>query len=567
MVVPYVAAVLSFPGILSPKGALITRSNSVRPGIALMNAVPQNDSPDTSGTATFTFGTTSAAMNWSNALCDVGTVVKTSQGFVSRFVIFDRRWRWRKGIPVTGAYNVRDPSGSIISATQKTLQQLATILFTAFGESTADVSLITSTEYPMVVWDRDNPADELAELLEERGYVISMLANDTVKVYPAGAGATLPVNDDVVTVSISVDPPEVPDIIRAIGNRTYCQSMLKAIAVGKDTDGTIKPISMLSYSPGIGSTGWDGCDLVTFAYITDPNARDLAMETVGRWFQVVSQADGSQALSFGGVDYLPGEITVSDVSQLFPLKPYLLTTYTDQFSKKRYNEAFISGTFWGQLKGNPPILGNTAAFTRVDKSQWRLISPENGLIAFSAPALKDVSGTKVVADVYLTCSYSVHDATSMVKDRYERDQVLGGYGYDTFKIDELQRTLIASYTSGTSSVSGLTDNSSTVDVEADAFLESAALQYVTQVANVVKYRDCYPFSTDGVNLQVQWHIGMGDTMPFSTVVSQYAEALPYIPTNAEKQVNRAMRRIGSRTNQRNKRWAKGIYGKGATGFA
>lgn len=568
----FVSAVLSFPGINNPVSAIVTRTNGTRPGIALVTAVPQNDSPDTSGTATFVFGTSSNAMTWSNALCDLGTIMTTEAGQVERFVIFDRRWRWRKGAPVTGAYNVRNPDGTVIAATQKTLAQLATILFTAVGEGSADVSLITSTEYPMVVWDYDNPADELADLLETRGYVISMQADDTVKVFPVGTGATLPANDDVVTITITIDPPEVPAQIRAVCEHTLVQSMLKCVAVGEDTDGKIKLIKDLSYNPGgVGNaSGWDGMDLISFAYITDPVKRDLAIKTVGRYFQVTSQADGSQNLSFGGVNYLSGgggggEIIVSDASQFLPLKPFLLTAAVDQFSKQRYDQAFVSGTFYGELQSNPKLLGNTSPFTRVDKREWTM-NGDFGLVIFHEPATKDNgSGVQVMADVYVTCTYMVNDATTGVKDRLARDKSLGGYGTDVYKLTELQRTLTAAYTPGSSTLSGLTDTKPTVNTAADNFLNTAALNYITSVANVLLYRDCYAFSTDGVNLQIQWHVAAAGPVPFSTNVAQYAEVLPLIPTQAERGAVRATRRIQSPTIRRNKEWLQTNFGAQAAG--
>lgn len=559
----FVTGVISFPGVTAPQSATVMRVNGVKPGVAIIYAQPQPGTPNTSGTATFRFGTSTNTLTWTNALCESGTIQVTARGHRQIFYIYDRRWRWSKAT-VTGAYNVRDASGAILSSTEKTLAELATILFTAMGEPSADVSAITSTEKPETVWDHDQADDEVVELLEKRGYVISLQVDNTVKVYVKGTGAVLPDNDDVVNANVSIDPPEVPETLRVVGNHTLVQSMLRLIPVGLDTDGSIKEVRYLSYNPGgVGNeTGWDHLDLLKCAYITDPKAQKLAVETVGKWYEVVSQADETFDLTFEDVNYCPDEIEVTDASQYLPLKPMLLTSNPTPLGKDVYDHAYLSGTVW-ITDSNPPA--NTPPFTRIDKTyySWKLHG-DLGIVEFRVKDVEDIplkytSDVQTFADLYITCTYSVHDNDSYVKDRYVRDLNMGGFGLDSTKINELQRTLIASYAAGTATVSGLAD--SAPDTYADEILSTMEKRYATTVANVLLYRDIYSFNTDGVCWQLQWNVATQGGVPFCTMVSQNAEMLPLLPTGKQLEQARAARRTATPTNRRNRNYKTNMFGR------
>ncbi len=560
-----VLGTITFPGITAPKSMVGTRLLGTQPSNYVIYARPQPGSPDVSGTATCVFGSSTNLLTMRNTLCDKGVLQITEHGQIQVFSILDKRWAWHKGV-VTGAYNVRDSAGNIIAATQKTLAELVTILLTAVGESSADVSLISTTEKPAVTWSQDQVDDELDALLIPRGYVVALLANDTVKIYPKGIGAILPLNDDLVNVTVSIDPPALPLTLRAAGLRTMVQSMLKCKPVGWDTDGTIKEAKDLSYNPGgVGNaSGWDGQDLITMAFITDPLARQRGLLSVGRWYQIDSQADGTQNLNFGGVNYVPGEISVSSGDQLLPVKRFLLTSGTNIFSQTKYDEAFVSGTFWDGAATNGPA--NVGPFYQLTQTPWSLIE-EYGIVAFEqdAPETKDDAGVKKFADVYLTCSYAIHPTTTYVKDRYTRDRNLGGIGTDVVDVDYLQRELIAGYATGTSTINALSDNKTAQDTLADVVLDNAQRQYATVAGTLLVYRDIQVFNTDGINLQMRWHVAIGEKTPFSTVCSQNAELLPLLPQASDYAKARTIRRNGSPTNRKNRQYNWSMFGSSAPG--
>ena len=325
---------ITFPGISQPQRMLANRTNGIDPDIAIIFAQPQPGTPDCSGTATLSFGFNGTTINWTNALCDLATIRFSEDGHTQMFTILDKRWRWRRAF-TSQAFNVRMASNQIDPTTLTSLATICTTLFGLIGE-TVDVSLVTSTEYPELVMDYDNCALMLAELLAQRGYVISLLLDDTVKIFPIGTGSVLPANTDVVNASISVNPPEIPMYLTARLDKTLVQSLLKCQAVGLDVDGTIRPANALSYAP-LG--GWNGVDMNTFNCLSDPTAKACALRSVGRWYQVLSQADGTQNFSASGVNYLSatGEINVRNASQYMPISKTLLESSTDVFGHTVYD--------------------------------------------------------------------------------------------------------------------------------------------------------------------------------------------------------------------------------------
>lgn len=541
---------IAFPGVVAPRHMIATRTLGARPDAAIIYALPQDGSPDTSGTSTLSFIFNGVPFYWTNCLCDRGTLQVSTSGHYQVFVILDRRWLWKKKW-ITQAYNLRNPDGSIIAATQRSLAGIVSDIFAVIGE-VVDISAVSSTEYPELILDHDNCVDVIEELLNPRGYVISLHCDDTVHIYRRGVGAIIPFNLDVVTQNTSIDPPEVPQYLTALGSKTLIQSKLKMLPVGIDTDGSIKSVNSLSYKP---SGGWDSTDLFKFNYVTSDAARELAIQTVGKWYQVASQADETFDLNFGYTNYNPGRFTVTSAGQYLPLSDSLLTTTTDINGRVINDRAFVEGKFWDDGRGT-----NTASFTRVDHRDWTL-DGERGIIRFREPALKKtpgpVSGNFTFADVYLTCAYSVYNPYSYIKDRQYRSINLGGLGEDIEEVDELQRAISFSYAANSSTVDGVSDNLASFDSAADLYLNASQYKYTTQSGRTLLYRGLYPINTDGITLQVKWDVAVpGAASPFGTHVSQYSEGLVLLPTEHERQLVRRARLAADPMTQRKRRYQR-----------
>lgn len=526
---------ITFPGIAEPKHLHATRTLGSRPDAAILYAQPQPGSPDCTGSATLSFGFNGNTVNWTNALCDRGTLAISTGGHYQVFTILDRRWYWSKCY-ITRAYNVRNPDGSIDTATVATLHQIVVDLFTAIGSVTYDVSRVSSAEYPEIVFDHDNVADVMEELLNPRGYVICLNADDTVTIWIRGLGNSLPAGSELVNASISLDPPEIPYYLTALGSKTKVQSKLKMAPVGLDNDGSIKPVASLSYAP---SGGWDDTDMETFDFITDPIDKELAKQSVGKWFQVESQADGS----FNIAGYNPYYFTVTSPWQYLPLDDKLLDTYTDPIGKLRQVDAFVEGTFYqDDKKAQPSQAQNTPDFS-IDMTRNWTLDGELGLLKCDTVCLKKdpgpVSGVMTFADVYFVCSYSVHDNVSFVKERFYRSWVLGGSGIDMRELDELQRQIKITYSGGDATADGVVDNIVIMETLADEYLATAASSYITAVGDWLLYRGIFAINTDGVALQVKWDVAVpNQPVPFGTYVTQYCEGIPLLPTEKEKELVR-----------------------------
>ena len=544
---------ISFPGIVAPISLVATRTVGVRPDRAILRCQPQSGSPDCTGSATLQFSFNGVGMSWTNALCDSGTIVLSTHGHIQVIEILDRRWSWSKAY-YTKAFNVRNPDGSIVDSSKKSTSAIAAELFGELGVS-ADVSAVATNDYPELVLDHHRVDDALSDLLTNRGYVISLMGDDSVKVYRRGTGVTLPRNYDTRSENISVNPPQVPYVLKVVGSRTLVQSKLKFLPVGVDVDGTIKQVANLSYAPG----SWVGADMENFNFIADKKAKDLAKATVGKWFQVASQADGSLSIQAGGVvNYSPGEISVSSATQYLPLKAELIDSSTNPLGLVNGNRSTVEGTFY-QGNQNPPIAANSDDFSKQDKLGYTF-NEELGIIKFDELALKKtpgpVDGTFTFADVYMTCSYSVHYSSTLVKDRFERSRNLGGIGTDVMKVNEFERHIVVTYPDGSGTPSGGTDNKSDLNIAADITLDDAVRMYSTSVGVVLKWRGIYNFSTDGNTLQLRWNCATAGDCPWETQASQHMEGLTMLPTGAERGFQRKARMASNPITRRNRNFHK-----------
>lgn len=216
-------------------GQLVWRSGTTLPSSAVGDLVMKNDA-----TTIVTFKNC-ALRNPAEKFGQTRDVV---------YQILDRRWKW-KTPTVFGQWNVRDEKNLLVAGTEKNPQQLATLLLIALGETGYDVSALpTDVELaPSVVWHYTPAAIELDKLCAMLGCTVNLLNNDTVKIItentgtePDNTGLTQPVETGLI-----INP--APDYITCYGGDTMFDSWLTLEAIGRDEDGTYKPIDMLSYTP------------------------------------------------------------------------------------------------------------------------------------------------------------------------------------------------------------------------------------------------------------------------------------------------------------------------------
>jgi len=526
---------ISFPGISDPIRLCATRTVGMSPpGVALLWAPPQAVS---SSIGNLTFGINETDITWTDALIDSSNTQATMQGQFQLFVIHDRRWRHQKH-HVTGAFNIREDDSSIDPSTEKTLPELVQWLFLQINES-VDVSAIDSTEKPHVSWDRESFPHAVDDLLESRGYVATLTTSNVYKIYKVGVGASFYDDGDLVYLSNSVDPPELPYKLTGVCARTRIQSKLKCRPVGLDNDRSVKPVDDLSYKP---AGGWDNVDMETFASITDPIDRELALQSVGRWYMIESQADGT---------HTGGEYSMDSIRREIPVREDLVESNINPFVHEFSNKAFVEANYFDDFT-NPPTGENNPDFTLVQDVNWQILT-DVGMVVFDSP-IRYAEGSidsRVMkfAEVYLTTSYSPTDSTLNLKDRYEVDRFLGGTGKDILQMTSLRRTLICNYGEDHITISSITDNYATIDSQANILLSHAVNRYATLNGQTLKYRGIKNYNVDGIVRQVIWECAVNTETPFATTVSINMEGDPRLISTGR----RARIRINHITNNRRTR--------------
>lgn len=492
---------MSFPGVGQILGGTFTFSHGITPSIALIEVAPQNAPLGEIGTLEIRFG--GITIRFPNSLLDANTLQIDGNGTVWRVEIMDRRWKWQFG-EIIGHYNLRNKDGELIEATKKTPQQLATLLLEAMREVGFNVADLPNDVFPEVHWDDDNPAQMLAELVEELGCRIILTLTNVVTIRKTGAGAPLPATADLISKAAGINPPNLPDAVKAVCGPDQFQFLFKLEPYGKDLDGKWKPIDKLSYKP---AAGWSFELPGLFSGVSDPKALLLAEKTVFKCYKATKSADNN--LTFPVI----GEI--EDIEQLLPLDDLLLETFVNEEGEQERKPAII----WGQFYDGEEQLANTEEGTEV-KTDWVLDGPK-GLVTFSEYMYRyDRSASEAAiapANIYLhaTCEYVMRPKRG--KRRLDRSLripgAVGGVGNRIVKKYELNRKYIISYARtssggvGARQVSGIVSNEETLTTYLRRVLNAIIQEYQTLFPEDIVYAGIKQVTPDGAIQQVSWTVG------------------------------------------------------------
>jgi hypothetical protein len=564
---------VTFPGINFPIKCIAPRSNGVTPDSAVLYSLVQQEAPQQYGDLVLNF--TQNTVTWKNCLVDSGTTMYSTKGHFQTWRIKDRRWAWAKSW-VTGEYNplLYDVDGEV-GARRGNVRYLMEVLLTLMGETRYDVSAVDNEQKPHKGWDWANCADELQKLLDEYGYVISLQLDDSVKVSRSKVGTDLPDNDDIISPSMVFDPAELPERLIAIAGLTLVETRLKMEPVGEDTDGKIKPVDDLSYKPVDGWVNNMSTDMLGVgASETDPvKAKDmkaLAKKTVFKWYRVVHQSHEKNDIKdpFGQIieKYAPEELNITDYQQYLPLSLDL---------NRQINGAYVSVRWDGATVLESARSKKNIQVVKFDTIKWKL-DEKLGIIKFEDPITKnkvrDTGGMQAsvgidpdtetamqdFADVFFTCSYTVTDDETGIKDRYTRELTLGGRGVDIVEMapPNNQRMLTAEYDDPggkisieekkiTDSAKTVVNNEQTLNSRLDELLQKTARTYQTRRGYVVKYRGVQLINTDGMTKQVVWRIGDQRDVdaPFNTQAVQNMEITPGMLNSRRKKERATIRRL------------------------
>lgn len=415
---------------------------------------------------------------------------RSEQGRSWSVQILDRRYRWAEG-SVVGDYNQRMPDGSLVEDSKRNPQELAAILLEKMGEAGYSVGVLPVTVYPRVQWNGDVPAYALERLANLFGCTIVLGLDNRVRLVQIGQGAVLDVTDaNAVHYHYTCPPSKIPDGTHIHMGEVRWQLKWLLEAVGKDTDGSIKPINQLSYMP---SNGWSDqwwCSFADVAEISKP----LAHQTVWRWFRIKELAGGGLVPPLCPFD-------VTSISQFLPLENRLLKPAV--IGTERYvPEATVEGAFWSQ----GDFAENTATDTPYPGA-FRLLG-DLGIVEFEYPVVFLAGGTITNPVLYLTASCRVQQPNGEPRATYAYDlPVPTGSGPPIVaRHPELSLAIIQNYTGA--NPTSLTTNQNAIDAEALVYATRLAIPYEDRQFQDMTFLGVVPQELDGAVAQIQWRAGI-----------------------------------------------------------
>lgn len=514
---------VQFPCVRQVISASYTLAHGITPCVATVDISPQPGFVAQGGRLVFSQGATRLVFD--DCKVDAFHFERTSRGMVWRLMILDRRWKWAFG-EISGLYNLRqidgqlvdlvdpaDPHADLLAATVKSPRELATLCLEAMGEQGYDVSQLPNDERPRVEWEHANPAQALAALCELLGCRVVLKLDGRVTLAPLGQGAALPNLPEIVSRSLSVDPPERPDSITVVGARRRWQVDLRLEAVAEDVDGKLKPIDDVSYKP---AAGWSSIDLPHFHLLADPKLQELARRTVFRCYRIVFPFE------------LPQMGTIRALLRIRPLDRWqVASTIEHGFARRR--PAQVWGIWFDGRDVNavsyPPVNRATQMQALTDPlddyskqalyARGFLLDVEQGLVQFHEPVYQLVAGnsgpTLAPATLALRTSIQLRDEQHrgwLRGERRRQNPANARFGTRSriVRRDEIALASIVQYDYSTFLPTGETSNQVEVDLACDRHLDAVERDYQTRLPEHVTYAGLVPISPDGAIQQVTWQV-------------------------------------------------------------
>lgn len=419
--------VIDFPGVLSPVSGKYFCAHGVQPGRIVIKCAFQATPVLNVGTVRISYG----SQYFDVVDCKVQEQVSFFDavgGYVTEYLIEDRRWRWRFG-EIEGHYNRKLKSGKVDPKCEKTPQEMAKLLFEAMKEQRYDFSALPNRARPEFEWAGANPAQELERLADLLGCrVVYDPLTDTVFIRKTGEGAFLPNINSVDRIGSNQTKPPVPSGIRIVGAVTRVEAALQLEPLVEDTDGQLVPPDKLSYVAALAAdTGktartWHRGESLDFTNISDEQQRKLVKKTMWRYWR--PKLDNKALAS-----YLSGQST----TQAPTIEPENLSLelnreYTDEDGEKTkrgyvlgiYRSVDTTGPFGGYfLSPGPPIGSNKntsgSAGDVVYEGQVQIDnSGDFPVVITGDPLWKWSTGfdpsLKILPDeLYIVCSFNVRN--------------------------------------------------------------------------------------------------------------------------------------------------------------
>lgn len=516
-----------------PVECVYTQTLGVRPDIAMLTCLPQAGAFPRLGTLNLTWDATTVTLP--DCQLDLARLSLHGNGWQIRIPAIDRRWRWQYAAPISGAYNVVRV-GAYISTFKKNLRELATILLTAIGEASADVSALPTTIYPEVRWENVAPVEALEQLLETFGYSVALnFGAEAVKVVQLGVGTTLPTTN-VFVPSTTFDPKIRPRWVRTCFGQSIGQYRFRAYPVALETDNTWVEPGLVSYEPADGWVKENPEILPTVFVAGNEDNYNRAAASVFRAYRIEKFADETLNVPAGGSI---GGVALPSIESILPIQNRGLTSeYARSSGAYRPIRVWAKHDRKVRIKGNPEAVRDQVdknyEITRYDFH----FDGESGLLIFDEPLFYvDDSGYQF-AEVYVEAAVNVFDGTTNGPKTYSKDISFdtGGTGYVTVRNPELREEVVISYASN-HVVSSSSHNQTSLDAVATANAAQISASMVDSAGQDIIYSiPKLTIRCDGAIRQVQ-HImtnGEQEHAVNRTRASRFIEFDRNIPTRAQR---------------------------------
>lgn len=186
-----------------------------------------------------------------------GSVVSQTSSAINAQVRYrDRRWRWKQSGTITETFNRRDSEGTLIDnigIRAANANEIVNRLLNEMGETNFDVSEVSGDLFPQFEWYEERLDKALLDITDRLSLRICLFNDNKIKIKKALASGLIPQEllGTEKTKTFAQDILDKPDRIRVAGRRERIQVDIQLVAVGEDSDGTIKELSDLTYAQGI----------------------------------------------------------------------------------------------------------------------------------------------------------------------------------------------------------------------------------------------------------------------------------------------------------------------------
>lgn len=501
----------TFPGLTDFLSVSGTLAHGIAPSIFTWTAPPHTNFVAQVGDLEFSFS--NRRVRFRDCAVTHASLSKGRGGNIWTLMLMDRRWKWAFG-EISGRYNVRKIDDSIDPLTEKTPQQLAKIFLEAMGEQGANVAKLPNAARPEMVFDAANPAQMLQELCDGQGCRIVLGLDNRVRIWPIGEGPPLPEGETAINLGYGFKRDVRPDKLKVIGGPVQIQAKFELEAVGLETDGRVLPIDQLSYKP---AGGWESQFADSFTDVTatyqrdgkELDARDLALESVYRWYRVKQFSAGN--LKIPG---LPKEqlASIDDVllgDSLIETSAVVIQTAAGEETVLKPRPPIVEGVFW--KKDGGPFENTLAGTTYINQFS---VDAELKLVVFDESVTKvdlDASSEESAAELYLTIAFTTRKPKTGGTVNFTHERELPGKKLKTgarlLQHPEITRTIVNRYTGN--NVLNSEDNLADVQKEAKHYLDAAAGEYDLEASNDVQYAGLELIEPSGAIEQVSFAVGTG----------------------------------------------------------